>query len=332
MGIFGIWGEYWKTLTARYPGLNSIAERFLGRRAYTYMHTEEKDLKKIEDYVEEHRVTSALRVFTQWIRAIKTAQEKEIKLAERQIFQDFNIAKATNHFIRIFEKFIEEARQKGSGDFQQRVKKIVFSLLPRMKLALKEAEEWGGQDYRTLLALMIRAKRKGGNLITNLRTAIKNKQVVSRLGKWPLRMDIRAEVKDINQLESLSKQLESIDEDLESGKGNKVEMLTKFEKILADADQDIIEMFKASHLIMKRDLLLIILLLDDEEIMQQFGKRWVQQHFMPEHPVEEKELNIEELKNKLAEKAHVIANGLGVFIKEEKLLEKELDTILAKVA
>lgn len=329
--LFGIYGDYWKTITARYPWLNSVAERYLGRRSYTYMHIEETELKRIEEYVEEHRVTSGLHHFTIWMRAIKNAQEKQAHLAERQIFQDFHIAKATHHFTGVLEKFVEMAHTKG-GEFQQNVRGLVLSIVPHIKKEMKEAEEWGGIDSRTLMAIMIRAKRKGGNLVTNLRTALKSRGVISRLGRFAFSGDIRAELKDEQLLESLANRLELLESNLESGRENHEKLFKDFQTILYTADKDLIEMYKHSHLVMKRDLFLMIMLIEDEQIMEQFGAEWVQKHFMPEHPIDEGILKIEELKQRLADKAHKIANGLGVFIKKEKTLERDLDRILAKAA
>ncbi len=329
--LFGIYGDYWKTITARYPWLNSIAERFLGRRAYTYMHIEEEELKRIEQYVEEHHVTTALHHFTIWIRAIKNAQEKQAHLAERQVFQDFHIAKATHHFVRVLEKFVEISHEKG-GEFKQNVRGLVLSIVPHMKKEMKEAEQWGGIDSRTLMAIMIRAKRKGGNLVSNLRTALKSRGVISRLGRFAFSGDIRAELKEEQLLESLANRLELLETNLESGRETHEKLFNDFQGILSTADKDIIQMYKHSHLVMKRDLLLMIMLIEDEQIMEQFGADWVQKHFMPENPIDVGTIEIEELKQKLAEKAHTIANGLGVFIKKEKELDRELEVILSKTA
>ena len=88
------------------------------------------------------------------------------------------------------------------------------------------------------------------------------------------------------------------------------------------------EMFKAAHLIMKRDLILMIMVLTDIDVMEKLGTKWVQIHFMPERPVKQEILSLRVLEKKLSEKAHTLANGLGVVLKGEKAVELKLRNLI----
>jgi len=332
--FLGIWGEYFGTLTASMPWLNHVAEKYLARKAYEETQIEEEDLKKIEEYIEKHKTSSALKVFTQWTRAIKKAEDYEITLGARQVFQDFHILKATNHFVRVLEQFVVIANRIGGG-FRMKVRKVVWNIVPHLRQEIEQAEKWGGEDTKSLMSIMNEAKKRKGNITNNLKNLLKKRRTIPHLEEFPLSMNLKQELNDLNLLENLSLDLEQLDKklvsDLVSGKESDYNiMLTDFQDILKKAEKDIIEMYKAAHLVMKRDLIMIIMMLDDEKIIQHFDQEWVEKHYMPEKPMDEGLWTITTLREKLANKARIMANGLGVITKKEKEIEKELEMALPK--
>ncbi len=335
MGVFGIFGEKWKRLASSFKGFLALEERVEGRRAYYYMHAEKKDLQKIQSNVSEHKVTKALKGIDKWIHEVAKAIEYEIKLGMGQIFQYFHILKITKHFKDVLEKFIEHANTRQKNDtFRLRVDKLAQHILGKMVAAIEQAEKWGGEDVRTIMAIINDSREKKPALfIADIRKVFKNEANISRLGRIPLRLDIKEELRDERKLKAISKKLEALDKRLQSGgKQNYDQVLGEFERILFKGSHDTFEMFKAAHLIMKRDLLLMIMVLADERIMEQLGTKYVQVHFMPEVPIHQRIMKIDELNKKLSEKAHTLANGMGVIVKGERSVENELRVLLQKAA
>lgn len=332
MGIFGIYGEKWKRFASYFKGFLALEERSEGRRAYYYMHAEKKELRKVQSLVSEHKVSQALKGIKKWHLEIAKAIDKEVKLGMSQIFQYFHILKITNHFVDILGKFVSHARSRGDI-FKGRLDAVSQEMTRKMTAAVEQAEAWGGEDMRRLMAVINAAVGKGpAKFLDAIRMAFKNEQNLSMLGRISLRMDIKKEVLNEKKLDALSKELERLDRRLGANKKgeNYDNMLGEFEKILFEGEHDIEEMFKAAHLIMKRDLMLMVMVLVDKEIMERLGSKWIQVHFMPEKPIHEEELSLEELGKKISDKAHTLANGLGVILKGERTIEQKLKVLIRK--
>lgn len=335
MGILGIYGLKWRRIASSFKGFLALEERSEGRRAYYYTHAEKKELGKIQSLVAKHKVTPALRGIDKWIHDVSKAIDKEVKLGMSQIFQYFHILKITKHFVDMLGRFIDHANTRPKGDsFRERVDKLAQNILQKMIAAVEQAEAWGGEDVRTIMAIINDSKEKKPALfMADIRKAFKYEENISILGRIPLRMDIRAELRDEKSLEALSHKLEALDKRLQAGnKQNYNQMLGEFERVVFKGSHDLFEMFKAAHLIMKRDLLLIIMVLADERVIGQLGTKWVQIHFMPDVPVHQRLMKIEEINKKLSEKAHTLANGLGVIVKGERSVEQELKRELDRAA
>ena len=335
MGIFGIYGERWKRLASYFKGFLALEERVEGRRAYYYMLAEQKDKTKIQSLVAEHKVTKATHKYSAWHHKISKAVDNEIKLGMSQIFQYFHILKITNHMVEVLEKFLSHSKQRGDV-FKGRLDAVAQHMTQKMAAAVKQAEAWGGEDMRTAMAVINKAAEKSqANFLTNIRMAFKeeNLSTLSSLaGRTALRINIRKELADEKRLDALSKQLERLDKKLQTDRSGKNydRMLGEFERILFEEEHDIEEMFKAAHLIMKRDLILMIMVLVDINVMEQLGNKWVQVHFMPEKPIEKEEMSLKQLEKKISEKAHGLANGLGVIIKGEKTIEQKLMVLVRR--
>ena len=332
MGIFGIYGERWKRFASYFKGFLALEERSEGRRAYYEMIAEKKGLRNIQSLVAEHKVSKAMNRIGRWHHHIAKAVDKEVKLGMSQVFQYFHILKITNHFVDILGKFVSHARLRGDI-FKGRLDAVAQEMTRKMAAAVEQAEAWGGEDMRRLMAIINAAVGKGpAKFLDAIRMAFKNEQNLSMLGRISLRMDIKKEVLNEKRLDALSKELEKLDRRLEANKKgeNYDKMLGEFERILFEGEHDIEGMFKAAHLIMKRDLLLMIMVLVDIEIMKKLGAKWVQIHFMPENPIHKEELSLEELDKKISDKAHTLANGLGVILKGERAIEQKLKVLIRR--
>ncbi len=334
MGIFGIYGEKWQRIASSFPRVLSMEQRSEGRRLYAYVHREKQVLIKIQEDVVQHKVTRALNEINKWEHDVEKATKKGLQLGMGQVFQYFHILKATKHFTDALDKFVSHANTRPKGDvFRARVDAFVQGAAGKMHRAIQNAEQWGGSDMKTLMAYMNEElNKKPANFIANVVTAMKRNNKLSTLGKIPLRIDIRKEVSDLKYLERLAKQLEALDKKLGSTNDRKVydNILGEFESLLGMSEHIVEEMFRVAHLVVKRDLLLLIMVASDERIMQQLGLRWVQQHFLPEQPLRTVTVKLENLNKKLSEKAHTLANGLNVIVKNMDRIKKDLEIEISK--
>ena len=325
--LFGIWGEKVERLFSFSPTILAFEGIREGRKTDRYLHIEEQQLGQIQEYVKEHRVSLALKTFTKWMSNMKKAIENAVKGGFTQIFQEFHILKITKHFGESLQKLVVHSRNYG-GEFRGRLKRIILTYLPKMIADIEESEKLHGEDTRTYMAIMNKAKSKGvAKAVIALRRAFKTS--MSKLGRIAMRRDIKIELRDEKSLKRLADRLESLSAKLDSEKKQEHEKaLQEFEQIMAQGEHDMSEMFRDGHLVMKRDLQYILVLLQDDDIIELYGPEWVQTHFMPEKPINEGLMSMNKLKQSLFEKAHTMANGLGVVTKNLDRIKQEFEVEL----
>lgn len=339
MGIFGFSGERWSHVTSSMPLVTSILQRLQGRRLVKYVYLEEKDWHLIEEKVQTHRVTAALRKIGTWVRRVRKAEEEEGKEGTSQMFQNYHILKSTRHFIRVLERLSGHINKIPNDLLRARVHKLFQVYLPEIFKELKETEASETQDEKTLYALINdAAEKRTGSFVDNWRTAFKKKggmnyltRVLERRG---LSVDIRTEYHNRKGLERISGVLEEVDTMLEKkpNEENIRRAVNRLEGLLKEAKEDIPEMFNAAHRVLKRDLLLMVTLLGDEKMFEIVGPKWIQAHFMPEIPIQKAIKDVRELERKLSDKAHDLANALNVIIKSLRSAEDEVRALEQQAA
>ncbi|MBI2652656.1 hypothetical protein HYX00_04285 [Candidatus Woesearchaeota archaeon] len=332
-GIFGIWGEKYERIFSFSPTILAFEEVREERRTFRYLGKEEEEIEQIQEDVKEHRVTAALRLFHTWINHMRKAFENAIRTGFSQIFQEFHILKITRHYGEAIQKIINHCKTNGP-DFIRRVGVLLLKYLPKHIQDINESERLHGEDTRTLMAIMNKAKERGGKsaakAIIALRRAFKGS--ISKLARIAMKREIKIELRNEKNLEHLAKRLEAVSNKLDSKqKGDHESALKELEQILAEGEHDMSEMFRDAHLIMKRDLLMIMVLLQDDDIIEQFGKENVQRQFLPESPISEGILSLNKLKEKLFEKAHTMANGLGVVVKNLEAIKRAFEVDLQEI-
>ena len=336
--MFGIYGEKWKHLGAYFPLLLGFEQRWEGRGSIKWVASEEKTWRKIEEEIEQHSVTRAVKDIAKWIKQLKHAEQNEEKEGMNQVFMYFHIVTATKHFEETLAKLINIAIDPAHAQFKDRIKGIVLPLLEKLTNEFKEVEEWGMEDLKFLMAEMNEALEKGqGTFITNVRTAFKEKnigkfeQIFERLG---LRADIKGEYRDRKALMSLTRQLQNLNQKLGSNVTQlKIkQVLSELEVILRKSEHVLISMYRDAHLVMKRDAILMTIILHDQDLIHVLGPKWVQKHFMPEVPIHRAELNVTALEEGLSKKAHGIGNGLNVILKQMKGLQHDFEKEMALTA
>ncbi len=341
----GIVGEKWSRFASGFPLFLELEELIEAKHAFQKLYHEQKEGKKIQTEVAEHQVTKAEKDIKKFKNKIAGAVHDEVKLGLSQVFQYFHILKITHHFVQILGGFVDHANQpsqKGYQDrqFRERVDILADKFAEKMEHALHEAEKLDKGDISNLMNIINEAaKQDTKNFMGELRTLFKQKggeSLASNLmQRGQLRHEIREELRDINRLKRLSSRLEGLDakvRQIKSAKDRKKAnaILSDFEHVFEEADNDLAELFKFAHFIIKRDLLLMMIVLSDESAMEELGQEWISKHFMPEVVITGEKATLKEIAKHLSEKGHTIANGLNVVEKREQAVLNEVETIRAK--
>jgi len=328
--IFGIWGEKFKRFFSFSPTVLAFEERREATKASRYMDISLHEWERISKYVKEHRVSPALKLFTRWIHHLRKAQENEIRLGMSQIFQDFHIIKVMHHLGEVLGKIVTHSKAKG-GEFRKRVVSIVAEYVPLVIQDIAQAEKDDGADSQALMAIMNEAKTEQTTAkgILALRRLWKSRNLFSKLGRFAIRRDIRKELRNEKRLNQLAKRLEHVDKMISSKSAKQHEKaLAEFGIIMAEEPEDMKEMFVEGHHVMKRDLLWIMMTLQSDEILELYGSQWIHDQFVPEMQVKAGIIKVEKLKEALFDKAHTMANGLGVVIKNLERIKHEFEADL----
>ncbi len=340
MGLFGFTGERLKHIISRYPLLLKVGEKWDYSRATGRTYSAEKKWDRIEGDVNAHKVSESLALITKWFKKEKKAAENAKKGEMDQMFLYYHILKITHHFVTALGRFLEEANKKGSTDiFKARVNQMSRKIIPKLKAELKQTENFGGEDERFFMAEMNDALEEGpGKFVDSWRTKFKRKNIGSRfeliLERRAFRSGVNQEYGDMKLLEKLAKQLEGITSQLKpNAKAETLQrMLNQFERILNTSEKAIVEMFGAAHIVLKRWLIEMAIILSDEKNIEVLGPRWVQMHYEPGTPINQKIMDVRELEKKISQNLHDVANALNVHIKEMKGIETGLDRDLAAAA
>jgi len=341
----GITGKrYRQYFLSSSPFFIRIAEFIHAGGAVKHTRRGEVDKREEEKDIELHLVSRGINKENQFIKEEGKAGKAEEKLGIEEIFMYFHIIKAVAHFISALDKFLDATLRSRNDIFKRRVRDMALAILPKLIKGIKEAESGMSKDMRFFYGIINDAAEKGtGEFVANLKTAFKEKAVKNRveqmLERRDLRRNIRLQYKFKVDVERLAKELELVDlellkdEDVTKGKVKEEtynRALNRFQKVLPTEEQEIVQMFRAAHLVLLRDIILMAVVLGDERAMKVLGTKSVRKHFMPNDPVITDNAKITKLELELGKKAHGIANGLNVIMKKTKDLEPRIEMELDK--
>ena len=89
-------------------------------------------------------------------------------------------------------------------------------------------------------------------------------------------------------------------------------LITELGLLIKESSADIEKSFYEAYLIKKRDFLLMLKLLVNIEVLKGMNKKWVLMHFMPSEMVGRKEVQLDEIEDKVAKEFHTIAQALRI--------------------
>ncbi|MBI2657238.1 hypothetical protein HYX08_00925 [Candidatus Woesearchaeota archaeon] len=330
MGILGFTGERLKHAISYTPTFIKLSQ-FKNARAYTWEYKAEHSLEAEEEHIIKHLVTIGLLDQTRYARQERIAEQDAIKEGMDQLFFYHHVLKTTHHFADALEKFIVEANKRDPNDnFRKRVDEMSRRILKKIFQDVKIAESEEDSDMRFAMSELNEALSKGSGRITdNIRTAFKKKGVHSRieslLMKRAMRKGVRIEHANWRMLEKHSNEMEGITKEI--GPGAKPETFTRalnrFERILAESEQELVQIFVTSHQVIRRVLILMAIILSKEELFQGETAEWIAKHYTPEVQTQKVRVKIKKLADTLAEKLRLIENGLNTHLKELNSLERQ---------
>lgn len=265
------------------------------------------------DVREKHFVTRGLQEQTTAEKDAKNVVEEEFKLA-------FNAQVEGTLTLREIEEIdkalLEHEIMHGSIGYEAQFgkkqllilaaaqgedKKVYFTYL---EPAIKEAENKG--DHK---ALMAQIRRMGTSQLNTL-SAI------------ALRLEIRAASRNLRKLRADNQLIKHSLAEWDNAKHDKQAAEQHLKIALAEAEIDMERDLHNETLITMRDFLLVLLTLqclnDDADNMMQYYR----DNVMPKIPEEEHIMDVEEIKKKLAEHAHTLAQGLRRILAAEEHAEK----------
>ena len=159
-------------------------------------------------------------------------------------------------------------------------------------------------------------------------TAVKQKfsSITSQtmLAKYAFRFDIQHEKRLINDLEALPVKLEEQKKLFERILNNPTtrhtelpKVVQKFKGIVEKSEKDIEGAFLYSYKIKKRDFNMMLTMVVNADVLKKLNLQWIRMHFLPEAPANIRIKDLEELKKKMADKLHVVAQALRIEIKAQ---------------
>lgn len=265
-----------------------------------------------KEVLKEHRVTRALKDDLKVNKEAKKLEREEFQLGfDEEIEETLTLREVKEIERTLLEHEVRHGPTGYERDFGKKInitligenaeeRKIYFRFLEPI---IKVAEKRG--DHKALMEEI----RHLGSTQTNIFAAM------------AMRLDIRSASQGISRLRHDKKALQRALAAWDSSK-NKQAALQQLEKILKHIEIDIENTLRSDALVAKRDFLLVILTLwyinDDEKMITKYYLKSV----MPKLPEQERIIDFEVLKKKLAEDMHVLAQGMRRIFAAEQEAEK----------
>ncbi len=316
----GYYTEYLSTIL-KGPFATSIKERIEARKLINNLSTSDK---KIYDLLPElvdkkHKVTKAGKEEDKVIKELKIAAAKGYSLAFNVSTMDMQVLEATDSLIQVMSKIHQLGKSAAAGSvLHERIEKLSQLFVQLMQKAMKKSREEERWEYKYVMVIVNQSARKNHVQFMNaVRTMFQDLKRQSRLAKFAIRADIGKErhyyfgiVKLTEKCKTLLKEVEK---ELKRNHREGLERLIhNFESIIQESAFDVEKAFYEAYLIKKRDFLLMLKLLVNIEVLKGMNRKWVLMHFMPSELVRRKEIQLDEIEDKVAKEFHTIAQALRI--------------------
>ena len=317
----GFWTVYFSTLLKGLR-ITALTERIEVRRVINNIRKADHFLYKSlwDDVAKEHRVTRALKEEEKLTRELKKSADNAYSLVFNLSTEDMTLLKTVEDILKELETF---SRSAGSNT---QLKKVEREFALTMFQALKKAEAEEREEYKQVETIIDEAEEENRNkFMANIRLAFQEEKQQTILAKFAARAEIRTAKYDILKLQQIPVKIRDLK--LRLTKRGKNEGIEKVIGELYDTIQEIKkycnEAFKEMFYLKKRVSLLTLKILLDLNNLRNYNEQWVDKHFMPQEPIEEKNKEIEKIENEISKHFHTIAQAFRIIITKVQKLEKE---------
>ena len=178
--------------------------------------------------------------------------------------------------------------------------------------------------YFRLLEVMIRLGESRGdnsNMMASVALLFKQKEGVSRFAKFAFRGEARGERRGIVGLGKDESEIKGYLESLGHKKVDAKKVLRNLAMWDGRAIANEEEEFKESYLLWKRDFMLNLILLHLLQEHVVMMRQFISERLMPMAAEEKNIKDIQEIRGKLAQNGHILAQGFRIIIAQEKRIE-----------
>jgi hypothetical protein len=255
----------------------------------------------------EHRVNKGDKEEDDICRRFARVAAKGYMLAFNEAVIEEKLLEIIDFQLRLWGRLKEVAKKTRSKELLDLTRKFAILVYNAFRKAQKEE----GEETKRVFTILNEAEGKlTAEALSALRTAMKRETGLSAfLTRRAMKSDILEERGDIKKLENLSNEIEHMITKIEHGDDPQkyYETLRAYERF---SGKFIEEGFYHAYQIKKRDMFLMMMLLYDERVLEAMNKKWVVQHFIPEAVGKEEEIKLNEIRKKIEEQFHAIAQSL----------------------
>ncbi|GEM_PF-3414045 len=325
----GYYSEYFSTLLKGIR-VTALKERIEVRRAINSIRKADHILYKSlwSEVEKEHRVTKALKDESKLIKQLKKSSDNSYSLVFNLSTEDQQLLKAVEEILKKLETF-STSKEMSDASSRSLVKNIALTVFA----ALKKAESEEREEFKQVMTIIEEAEEKNKNkFMANVRLAFQKEKQQTLLAKFAARAEIRKVKVNILKLQQVPHKIDKFIQTNRRqagiliapvGQGSRNRLIEEMYKIEREIKFACNEAFTEMFYIKKRVSLLTLKILLDLNNLREYNGKWVEKHFMPQQPVEEKNKEIDKIENKISSEFHTIAQAFRIIITKIQKLEKE---------
>lgn len=314
----GYYTEYFSTI---FKGVRMTAmkERWETRRVVNNLKKSDHTLYKtlFEDIEQKHRVTKALKEEDSLLKNLQKAAENGDKLIFNVTTEEMTLLKTVEKILIELEKF-PDSKDKNVIAVER---EFVLAVLH----ALQKAEALNYQEFKWVRNIVALSEdRDASKFMQAVRLTFQKKDMQTLLAKFATRMEIRRIKTDLIKLGKVPASIRKIGQRLTSKKQNEriKDIVDEFYVDVANIKRYLFDAFHETFLLMKRDSIFLMKILNDLNNLFNFNLKWINQHFMPQQSVKEKNDRIFEIEKKIAKQFHIMAQAFNIMLRKMRDLEK----------
>ena len=308
----------------------SLKQRFEARRCVNGIIRMRRLLDAIQKEVrQKHNIAKALKLQDR-------VEELARRIIENGFLLGFNAEMGMEKALAKIKAIIEDwEKADRAGKLSRELKAQDADFERKMWGEVVQGEKRQRELYFRSLEVMIRlGESKGDNstMMANIALLFKQKEGVSRFAKFAFRGEARGERRGIVGLGKDESKIKGYLESLGHKKVDAKKVLRNLAmwdgKAIADAEEG----FRESYLLWKRDFLLNIILLHLLQEHVVMMRQFISERLMPMAAEEKNISDIQEIRRKLAQNGHILAQGFRIIIAKEKGIEGSAQRELGRAA